>query len=503
MTASFEHSGLIRLAILAVGGQGGGVLSNWIVDLAERNGYIAQSTSVPGVAQRTGATIYYVELLPDTSSPPVLALMPSPGDVDIVIAAEIMEAGRAVTRGLVTPDRTTLIASNHRMHAVSEKVVPGDGVIGNGLVLPHIQAAAHRLICCDFAAIAADTGSHISASLLGALAGSDALPFDRAAFEATITASGRGVEPSLRAFGAAYAAARAPAPSPSPHMPAPDHAAPRAPDVAHLPDPVQDMASAGLARVIDYQDTAYGQEYLDHLASAARADAAQGGDAHQFAYTSTLAKYLANAMCYDDIPRVADLKTRSRRTARVRDELGVPSDAVLQLTEYFHPRTDELLSLLPTRVGLWVESRPALVRGIARLFSKGRRLRSDRLVPFLMLYWLAGQRRRRRGMLRHHRELAHMQAWLGCASQLLPLNYDLAVETLGTRRLIKGYSDTHTRGLAKFDRVMQGIALVQNRTDAADWARRLKTAALADVDGTQLDGVIQTIQSFSGTQAAE
>jgi indolepyruvate ferredoxin oxidoreductase beta subunit len=46
--------------------------------------------------------------------------MPSPGDVDIVLAAELMEAGRAIQRGLVTPDRTTLITSTHRTLAVIE-----------------------------------------------------------------------------------------------------------------------------------------------------------------------------------------------------------------------------------------------------------------------------------------------------------------------------------------------------------------------------------------------
>ena len=54
----------IKIAIVAMGGEGGGVLADWIVDLGEHNGHIAQTTSVPGVAQRTGATIYYVELFP-------------------------------------------------------------------------------------------------------------------------------------------------------------------------------------------------------------------------------------------------------------------------------------------------------------------------------------------------------------------------------------------------------------------------------------------------------
>ena len=101
----------ITIAILAMGGEGGGVLADWIVDLAEGNGYLAQTTSVPGVAQRTGTTIYYIELFPEATASaagkdPVLALMPVPGEVDVVIASELMEAARAAQRGLVSPDRS-------------------------------------------------------------------------------------------------------------------------------------------------------------------------------------------------------------------------------------------------------------------------------------------------------------------------------------------------------------------------------------------------------------
>ena len=112
----------IAIAIVAMGGQGGGVLTEWIVKLAEGHGWVAQSTSVPGVATRTGATIYYVEMMPPLDgSKPILSLMPTPGDVDIVMASEFMEAGRSILRGIVTPDRTTLIASNHRSLAIAER----------------------------------------------------------------------------------------------------------------------------------------------------------------------------------------------------------------------------------------------------------------------------------------------------------------------------------------------------------------------------------------------
>ena len=142
MLAPTPPDPIIKLAILAVGGQGGGVVSDWIVDLAERNGWYAQSTSVPGVAQRTGATIYYIEMVREGDGTPVLSLMPAPGDVDIVLAAELMEAGRAMQRGLVTPDRTTLIASTHRTLAVSEKTVPGSGISASTGVPPSRSACA-------------------------------------------------------------------------------------------------------------------------------------------------------------------------------------------------------------------------------------------------------------------------------------------------------------------------------------------------------------------------
>ena len=166
----------ITIAILAMGGEGGGVLAEWIVDLAEHGGYIAQMTSVPGVAQRTGATNYYVELFPKSATtsntgPPVLGLTPVPGDVDIVIASELMEAGRAVQRGLVTPDRTTFIVSTNRVYAMTEKIALADGRVDSAALLEGCRSAAKRLISGDMAQLAESTGSVISSVLFGALAG--------------------------------------------------------------------------------------------------------------------------------------------------------------------------------------------------------------------------------------------------------------------------------------------------------------------------------------------
>lgn len=502
---------LITLAILAVGGQGGGVLSNWIVDLAEANGYRAQATSVPGVAQRTGATVYYVEMLPDEGREPIFALMPTPGDLDVVIAAEIMEAGRAMTRGFVTPDRTTLIASNHRMFAVSEKIVPGDGRAESRVVTDAASEQARAFVCFDMNKMAADAESHISASLFGALAGSGALPFPRESYEETIRASGRGVAASLRAFGAAYERARAGSGDEvvEAAAPAEKDTTPAGPGaqvegwlaltarLAQLPSAANDMARRGLAKVVDYQDIRYGQAYIEELEKAAERDEAKGGAEHGYAFTVAMAKYLANAMCYDDVIRVADLKTRGSRFRRVRDDVGVKDDAVVMITEFMHPRGEEICGMMPARLGRFVESRPALFRLVDRMFNRGRRVRSDALVPFLTLYLLGGMRRFRRSLLRHAVEEEHCRDWLAEAYRALDSDYRLGVEILNCRRLIKGYSDTHRRGLSKYDRVMDGARLVAGRDDAADWVRRLREAALMDEKGAALDGALATVSSFA------
>ena len=494
--------GIIKLAILAVGGQGGGVLTSWIEDLARGSGYAAQATSVAGVAQRTGATIYYIEMCPVGPVAPVFALMPAAGDVDVMITAEMMEAGRAIMRGFVTPDRTTLITSTHRALAVSEKMTPGDGIANSAEVMAAAEVAARRVIAADFDRVAVGVGSVISASLFGALAASGALPFPVEAYEAAIRAGGKGAEASLRAFHAGHQAALAPVveakvvevpkgvSGPERLMAEWQGLLAR---VELLPGAVAELARPGLQKVVDFQDLAYGAEYLGRIEAMLALDRADKGHV----LTREAAKYVANAMAYDDVIRVADLKTRGSRAARIAREMGQTADKVMHVTEFFHPRAEEVIGMLPARLGARLDADPVWQARLGRWFAKGRRLRSDGLVAYGMLYVLGGMKGRRRGSFRHAQEVAHLEGWLAVARGYLATDYDLAVEVIKCRRLVKGYSDTHTRGLSKFDRVLAGVVQVAGRTDAADWTRRLREAALQDEEGRALDGALQTIASFA------
>lgn len=499
----------LSIAILAMGGQGGGVLADWIVTLAEEQGWMAQTTSVPGVAQRTGATIYYVEMLPPRDGKaPIFSLMPTPGDVDVVMAAELMEAGRSVLRGLVTPDRTILIASTHRSLAVAEKQAPGDGIGNPEVVVNATDFAAKRTIAFDMESVAAKNGSVISASMFGALAGSGALPFEKEAFEATIRAGGKGIEASLKAFNAAYERARSKprdevSAKPVKRLdPLPATAGNAVLDAIvsrirqEFPAEAHEMLYAGVKKLTDFQDPKYAHEYLDRMKALVALDKVNGGEEKGFAFTVQAAKYVAVAMAYDDVIRVADLKVRASRFERVRREVGAKDDQIVYMTEYMHPRMEEVCGTLPRGLGLWIENRPKLFAFLDRRINKGRRVKTGTLFWFLGLYMVSALRGRRRGTLRHAREMEHLETWLKVATDLIAKNYALAVEVLGNRRLVKGYSDTHARGMSKFDRVMSAVPMLVSREDGADWMRRLRQAALLDEKGEALEGALKTVATL-------
>ena len=297
-----------------------------------------QSTSVPGVAQRTGATLYYLEFFPRASAEragrePVMALMPVPGDVDCVIASELAEAGRAIQRGIVTPERTTLIASTHRAYAIAEKSALGDGATDSPALAELVRASAQRVVLFDMEATAERHGSVISSVLLGALAGSGVLPFRKQSFTDAIRASGIAVASNLAAFEEARALAQrgeADARAGRGAAAAGGHPA-RAPRRRSLPGSssasgpcrlaCERWRSKGRAAPLDYQDPAYAALYLERLERMAAREAGDG------ALLEACARGLALWMCFEDTIRVADLKTRGTRFRRVRGEVSAPGTA--------------------------------------------------------------------------------------------------------------------------------------------------------------------------------
>lgn len=494
----------LSIAIAALGGQGGGVLADWLVAVAELHGWIVQATSVPGVAQRTGTTVYYVEMCAPPREPghwPVLALMPVPGDVDLVVAAELMEAGRAVVRGLVTPDRTTTVASTHRIYGITEKSAMGDGIVDANAVFAALQARSKRLISFDMQALADEQRSVISSILFGAIAASGVLPFPRALYEQAITQSGVAVQTNLAGFAAGFerALTRSPMTSLVPPSSGPTTELGRKLDgriKAEFPAHLHGLLQEGVKRSVDYQDGDYATLYLDRLQEIRDCDQRTQGAGGGYALTAAVARYLALWMSYEDTIRVADLKTRGARFSRVRDEVRAQSEQIVYMTEFMHPRFEEVCETLPAGLGARLHASGRARRWFAPLFRKGRHIQTAHLSGFLLLYAVSGLRRWRRGTMRYRVEQERIGAWLEHIKALAmkPGGYDVAVELAECQRLVKGYSDTHERGLKNYGVVTDAMRRLADRPDLAAIVKRLRNAALADEEGKQLRASLNELQ---------
>ncbi|MDP2640753.1 MAG: indolepyruvate oxidoreductase subunit beta family protein, partial [Betaproteobacteria bacterium] len=494
--------------------EGGGVLSDWIIAAATAEDYPVQSTSIPGVAQRTGATTYYIELYPARAAQLqgrrlVMTLAPAPADIDVMLASELLEAGRALLNGYVTPERTTLIASTHRIYTVDEKIALGDGRYDSERIVAAAGALAQRAILADFHKLAANAGAMINAVMFGALAGSGALPLPRTACEQAIRSAGKGAEASLRGFALGYAAAEGGSTTSSAEANARARSSEaqarsseaqarsseaQAQSLAQrvrqsFPAEVRQMIEQGVARVADFQDHDYASLYLDRLDPIARRDQEHAG-AEKWKLTGETARFLALWMSYEDVIRVADLKSRRSRFERVRTEVQAKPGEPVHIIEYLKPGVEEVAALLPSglsrRLVAWAEK-----RGLTYKLNVGLHVNSSSVSGFLLLRSLAVLRPLRRMSARYAEEQALIERWLS-AITAAPAP-ELALEIALCGRLIKGYGDTNRRAKANFLRIFDTLVeggAVNDAQARAEAVRAARAGALADPEGRGLEATL-------------
>lgn len=479
----------IRIVIAALGGEGGGVLGKWIADMATQAGYHTQTTSVPGVAQRTGATIYYIEIFPrtETGRAPVMSMFPTPGDVDIVICSEIVEAGRMIQRGFVTPQRTTLISSTHRVYGIGEKEAMGNGVGDKNAIIEVAKSSAKTFIGFDMQSAANRFGSVINAALFGALAETGVLPFERTAFEQTISLGKIAVESNLKTFAASYELAGAQQDGVTlvePEIQSEIFELPMATTeqgralmvrVASFPESCQETLYLGVKKMLHYQDYRYADQYLDQLQAIMALET--GGD---YQLLSEVARFLALWMAFEDLPRVAQLKISGERFSIFRKEVKAEQDQLLGMVEFLHPRVEEFCGIMPAAMGRFIQN-SAFFSRILGLFAGPRNVRTNSVYGYAMFYFMAKLRSTRRFSLIYQIEHAHISGWLAEVVAAALTDYDSAVELARCGRLIKGYGKTRERGNANMHKI---LALYKNaKLSGAKAVEAARNAALADDEG--------------------
>jgi indolepyruvate ferredoxin oxidoreductase, beta subunit len=486
----------ITLLIAALGGEGGGVLTDWIVSATAEAGFPVQSTSIPGVAQRTGATTYYIEILPALARElggkrPVLALTPGVGDIDIAVASEMLEAGRMVANGFVTPARTHLIASLSRFYAMDEKIAMGDGRFDQDKLIKTVKDNTRDALLIDMDALAKQSGSIINAVMLGAIAGSQGLPVTAGQFEAAIRGDGKSVDSNLRGFRAGLKAARAKI-APAKTADKKNHA-PTTPDLPEqevsysLPVLAQSTAIEGVRRLIAYQSVGYARLYLDRLRALVDADAAAGVAGKLL---KEVARHLAVRMSYEDVVRVAQAKIAPQRVRRIaREELRVKNEP-FSVHDFLKPGIEELCQLLPSFL-----ARPILAlaerRGWLGHVYFGMEINSTSISGYLRFLMLAKLRGLRPHGHRYKQEQVQIESWLALIAEAARRSGEFAIEVAECARLIKGYGDTYARGLSNYRSIeacvirpaLAGHIPPQRAADAVASAR---TAALVDPEGESL-----------------
>ncbi len=456
----------LTVLIAALGGQGGGVLTDWIAHAARAQDLTVQATSTPGVSQRTGATTYYLEIAATPApgaTPPVLGLTPMPGRVDILVCSEMLEAARMLERGLCTPSRTTLIASTHRVYTTREKITGGDGRFDSQRITEAAHALSRRAVLFDMEAVRMRHRAAISAVLFGALAGSGALGVSRDACEAAIRSAGIGVAESLAAFDAAWqiasaeyrSAAGAEPPSAAAATPIeaalPSQVATR---IATLPATVAEIARIGAAQVFAYQNFAYATRYVDRVERIARAEAGHPHPTAPHAVAREAARHLALWMCYPDVIQVASRKARTERLARIRREVRASDTDVVRVYDLFKPSSEEIAAVLPRRIGLWLERRAA-ARSTRSDTGKGLTLQTSSVAGALALRLAAALRPLRPRSLRFAREQQAIEEWLAQLEHSLgETSHDAALALAQLPRLLEGYGETHRAGREKFERLV-------------------------------------------------
>lgn len=443
----------------ALGGQGGGVLADWLVEAAHLAGYPAQSTSIPGVAQRTGATTYYFELYPEKTpaGTPVFSLFPSADDVDLVVALELTEAGRALERGFVT-ERTTVITSDARVYSTAEKSVAGKGTIDSAAILESLRAAAKHVVRLG---IANPFGRDVNALAFGTLIASGVLPLLEEHARQAIKVAGLAIEANLASFevglqlthgetGVVRVREAAPVLAPPP----PGFEA----DMAALPESLHALVGHALARLVDYQDAAYAHRYLERLQSILEADST----AQNHRLTTLVAQRLAAWMSHEDVIRVAQLKTKPGRLARVRREMAATPGEPVTVEDFLSPSRDQLTEILPP--------------GFARLLPRGNgsdpfshhlRWRTFSPFGFVALKFLAALKPLRPRAMGFAENQQAIEAWLSAVRQAMRVDYALACDVAALAVWARGYGDVRARGLARLTHILR------------DWPARLAEEAEA------------------------
>jgi indolepyruvate ferredoxin oxidoreductase beta subunit len=238
--------------------------------------------------------------------------------------------------------------------------------------------------------------------------------------------------------------------------------------LAALPARHRPVIAHAAARLVDYQDVAYAERYLSRLAPIVRIDTAGDEIPAEKSLAGIVARRLAAWMMYEDVIRVAQLKTRPGRLGRIRAELGAKAGEPVVVTDFLKPGRDELRGVLPNWLGrLMPPGRPGQRRrGVALKLSTSRPWGYGVLKALGSLRWW------RPHTARFAEEQHAIDAWLGAVAATACQDAALARGVAELAVLARGYGDVRARGLSRLTVLLAGWS-ARLATDTASLSREV------------------------------
>lgn len=364
-------------------------------------------------------------------------------------ALEPTEAGKALDQGYVSA-QTTVISSTARVYSTAEKSVAGNGALPSGHILDALARTAARLVQVSPQAA---PGRLLNAVVFGGMIGSGVLPFSAADGRAAIEALGLAVQANLAGFETGLQIARqGDVPLPSAPKVVYD-AAPStfAEEVEKMPEGIRPLIGHSLARLVDYQDAAYAAQFLQRLQPILATDSAVNG----WRLTSQVAQRLAAWMSYEDVMRVAQLKTRPGRLARIRAEVAAQAHELVTVKDYLSPSRTEFVGMLPAALS-WLVPGGRGRSGKEEEWGFHTQWPTSSAWGFGMLKGMAALRRIRPFTEMYSREHAGMVQWLTAVTDTIPYDYELACAVAETAVWVRGYGAVRAQGFTHLDNLFAG-----------------------------------------------
>jgi indolepyruvate ferredoxin oxidoreductase len=425
--------------MMGIGGTGVVTVNQLLGTAALLDGKHVRGLDQTGLSQKGGPVVSHLKI---SATPWEVSNKVSAGGADCYMGFDVLVAAQPTSLDHARPDKTIAVVS-------TAQVPTGAMVTSTDVQFPEqsgLITAINRFtrkdenVFIDALGLAETLfGDHMATNLivLGAAYQAGAIPVSATAIEEAIALNGVAVAMNTHAFRAGrllvaepewvktVTKPRAGALVMDAVEPTPELAAWLAP----LTGETLRLAAIRVPELIEYQNRAYAQQYLDFVKKVAAAEAAWVSGRTEL--SEAVARYLFKLMAYKDEYEVARLHLKSDLAAALAAEY--PEGVKIEY--HLHP---------PTLRGLGWKKKITLGKWFDRVFRALARMKSLRGTP-LDPFGRAAVRRLERQLIGEYRALIDK-----AVAGLSPETYEPAVKLARLPDLIRGYEDIKVGNVKRF-----------------------------------------------------